>query len=180
MRRLARSCSSPAEELFSFDSDTCLTGRFQPREHVGRLRIGISVPASGAAGIVEIEVAPTKLEYASEYQQMLGDIAAVATESLLQGFAPASLALSQDSRRRARRLLYQQFAFLSARLASREVRDALALIVANPHRIWHTQTELQSAGRPLPEQLDFSAARSPGREAGSGPTVGCALRRCLG
>jgi uncharacterized protein len=139
----------PGDELFSFDAGSCLTGRFQPRQHVGRLRIGVEVPDSAASGVVELEVAPTKLEYASEYQQMLTNVAAVATEALIQGFAPASLALAQDPRTRPR-LLYQQFAFLHARLASREVRDALALVTANPHRAWRTETELQLAGRPLP------------------------------
>jgi uncharacterized protein len=147
----------PGDELVSFDTDACLAGRFQPRQHVGGLRIAIGVPGSGTAGIVEVEVAPTKLEYASEYQQMLGDIAGVATEALLQGFAPASLTLAQDSSAPTT-LLYQQFAFLSARLASREVQDALALIVANPHRAWHTQTELQAAGRPLPSSSNLSRA----------------------
>ena len=139
----------PAEELFSFDTESCLAGRFQPRQHVGAVRIRVTVPTSGAVGTVDVDVAPTKLEYASEYQQMLGDVAEVATEALLQGFAPAALTLEQDSRTRSR-LLYQQFAFLSARLASREVQDALALILASPHRSWQTETEFQSAARPLP------------------------------
>jgi predicted component of viral defense system (DUF524 family) len=147
----------PGDELFSFDSDSCLAGRLLPRQHVGTVRVGISVPNSDVAGIAVIEVAPTKLEYASEYQQMLGDIATVATEALLQGFAPASLTLAQDSVAGSN-LLYQQFAFLSARLASREVQDALALIVANPHRTWYSETELQAAGRPLPANSSLSRA----------------------
>lgn len=139
----------PAEELFSFDTESRLSGRFTPRQHVGMVRIRVAVPDRGTFGTVDIDVGPAKLEYASEYQQMLGDVASVATEALLQGFAPAALTLEQDSRERSR-LLYQQFAFLSARLASREVRDALALILASPHRSWRTEAELQSPGRPLP------------------------------
>jgi predicted component of viral defense system (DUF524 family) len=139
----------PGDELFSFDSYDCLAGRFQPRQHVGRIRVLVSVPGSDIDGIASIDVAPTKLEYASEYQQMLADIATVATEAVLQGFAPASLELSQDSTLTGS-LPYQQFAFLSARLASRELQDALAIIVASPHRAWHVETELQIAGRPLP------------------------------
>ena len=139
----------PGDELFSFDSYNCLTGRFQPRQHVGRIRVRVSIPGSDVDGIASIDVAPTKLEYASEYQQMLADIATVATEAVLQGFAPASLDLSQDSAL-TRSLPYQQFAFLSARLESRELQDALAIIIASPHRAWHVETELQVAGRPLP------------------------------
>ena len=155
----------PGDELFSVDTETRLSGRFLPRQHVGAVRIRVTVPASGAVGTVEVDVAPAKLQYASEYQQMLSDVAEVATEALLQGFAPAALTLEQSSAVRSK-LLYQQFAFLSARLASREVRDALALIVANPHRVWHTETELQSASRPLPGSSMLTRALTrPGRRA---------------
>jgi predicted component of viral defense system (DUF524 family) len=149
----------PGDELFSFDSMACLQGRFLPQQHVGRLRIAITAPSSGTAGVVEIEVAPAKLEYESEYRHMLGDIAEVATEALLQGFAPASLTLAQDSSTPSS-LLYQQFAFLSARVRSREVQDALALILASPHRAWETQIELQSVARPLPGTSRLSRAVS--------------------
>jgi predicted component of viral defense system (DUF524 family) len=104
-----------------------------------------------------VDVAPTKLEFASEYQQMLGQIADVATEALLQWFAPAALTLAQDAAQLSR-LDYQQFAFLSARLASRDVQDALALIIASPHRAWEIETELQTAGRPLPNTSALSRA----------------------
>jgi predicted component of viral defense system (DUF524 family) len=139
----------PSDELFSFDDETCLTGRFQPRQHVGAIRIRIGVPNTDVVGLALLEVSPSKLEYESEYRQMLGDIASVATDALLQGFAPSSLDLVQQPEV-ASRLLYQQFAFLNARLASREMRDAMALILADPHRAWHAETELQLAGRPLP------------------------------
>ncbi|WP_156028245.1 DUF2357 domain-containing protein [Candidatus Solirubrobacter pratensis] len=153
----------PGDELFSYDSHDCLTGRLQPRQHVGRIRIAVRVPEAETAGIATIDVAPTKLEYAAEYQHMLGDIADIATEAVLQGFAPATLELAQDSIAPAK-LLYQQFAFLNARLASREVQDALALIVANPHRAWHVESEPQSAGRPMPatSSLSLSVTR-PGQ-----------------
>ena len=147
----------PAQELFSFDTEASLAGRLQPRQHVGAVRVRVTVPTSGVVGTVEIDVAPTKLEYASEYQQMLGDVANVATEALLQGFAPAALTLEQDSSVRSR-LLYQQFAFLQARLTSREVQDALAVILANPHRTWRSETELQSAARPLPSSSTLTRA----------------------
>src|SRR3954465_8886400 len=44
----------PGDELFSFDSHDRLTGRFQPRQHVGRVRIAVTVPASDTAGIATI------------------------------------------------------------------------------------------------------------------------------
>ena len=79
---------------------------------------------------------------------MLGDIEEVATEALLHGFAPAALALAPDSAL-GQRLLYQQFALLHAKLMSREFEDAMALILANPHRAWIEEREEQHPGRPL-------------------------------
>ena len=49
---------------------------------------------------------------------MLDDIAGVATEAILQGFAPSAVGLKHDSTIRSQ-LLYQQFAFLHARLMVR-------------------------------------------------------------
>src|SRR4051794_27976259 len=63
----------PGAELFNFDTSSHRTGRLEPKQHVGRVRVGISVPGSSVAGTAEFEVAPTKLEYATEYQHMLGD-----------------------------------------------------------------------------------------------------------
>lgn len=138
----------PDTELFSFDDGSRLKGRFEPRQHVGRVRVRVLAPESGLAGTAELEVAPTKLEYATEYQQMVGDVAEVATAALLQGFSPAALALRKSSTPSSR-LLYQQFAFLHARLSSAELRNAFALISASPHRDWRSETELVGAGRPI-------------------------------
>ena len=79
---------------------------------------------------------------------MLEDITDVATEALLQGFAPASVA-SRLIRSRPD-LLYQQFALLHARISSPELRGAIARVVHNPHVAWSSRVELQPAGRPIP------------------------------
>ena len=157
----------PSSELFSFDTPSCLTGRLMPRQHVGRIRVEIAVPGTAVVGTTELSVTPTKLEYATEYHYMLEGVASVATEALLQGFSPAALALRQDTASRPS-LMYQQFAFLHARLRSRELRNALAVVIASPHRSWQSEAEAVGAGRPLPgsSQLGRALAR-PGPRVGT-------------
>jgi predicted component of viral defense system (DUF524 family) len=147
----------PGDELFSFDDDTCLRGRMQPRQHVGRLRIRIRDVGSGRSGWAELDVRPAKLTAEVEYRQMLEDITDVATEAVLQGFAPASLALTADPKSRPD-LLYQQFALLHARLSSQELRGAIARVVHHPHVTWASRLELQPAGRPVPGTSALSRA----------------------
>lgn len=139
----------PGEELFSFDDDSRLRGRMQPRQHVGRLRVRITDPNTQRGGWAEFDVRPTKLSAETQYRRMLEDITDVATEALLQGFAPANLALTIDPTARPD-LLYQQFALLHARLSSPELRGAIARVVHSPHVTWESQVELQAPGRPIP------------------------------
>ena len=76
LERAASWCSARARQKSSSASTPRHAHGSVPAAAARRsLRIAITVPASGAVGTVEVEVAPTKLEYASEYQQMLGDIA---------------------------------------------------------------------------------------------------------
>jgi predicted component of viral defense system (DUF524 family) len=147
----------PAEELFSFDDERRLRGRMQPRQHVGRLRVRIEDSSSRRGGCVELDVRPTKLRYEVEYRRMLEDITDIATDALLQGFAPASLALTVDPGARSD-LLYQQFALLHARLSSPELRGAIARVVHNPHVTWTKRVELQSPGRAIPGSSMLSRA----------------------
>jgi Domain of unknown function (DUF2357)/PD-(D/E)XK nuclease superfamily len=159
----------PGEELFSFDDERRLHGRMQSRQHVGRLRVRIEDAKSGRGGWAELEVQPTKLRYELEYRQMLEDITDVATEALLQGFAPAALALEVDPEARPD-LLYQQFALLHARLSSPELQGAIARVVNDPHVTWSKRVELQPPGRAIPgsSMLGRALAR-PGPRA---PTRG--------
>lgn len=136
---------SPAGELFSFDDESHTRGRLQPRQHVGRIRI--AVRASHSEGAVNLTVRPRKLDAEAEYRQMLDGIAEVATEAILQGFAPPAVALEHDVATRPQ-LLYQQFAFLHARLMTSGERD-LALVLHRPHRAWVDKEELRQPGAPL-------------------------------
>jgi hypothetical protein len=135
----------PAEELFSFDDSSRKRGRMLPRQHVGR--IGVRVRGEGVEGHAIVSVEPKKLEALTEYRQMLTDIAEVATEAVLQGFAPATIALEHDAAQRPE-LLYQQFAFLHARLMGPGERD-LALVLNRPHRAWVDREEQHLPGTPM-------------------------------
>jgi len=158
----------PGDELFSFDDETRLRGRMQPRQHVGRLRVRIEERGSRRGGWTELDVRPVKVSADLEYRQMLENIADVATEALLQGFAPASLALGIDPRRRPE-LLYQQFALLHARLSSGELRGALARVFHHPHVTWTSRVELQPIGRPAPGSSMLGRALTrPGPRVRSG------------
>lgn len=135
----------PGEELFSFDDSSRKRGRMLPRQHVGR--IGVRVCGEGAEGHAVVSVEPKKLEASTEYRQMLTDIAEVATEAVLQGFAPATIALEHHAAQRPQ-LLYQQFAFLHARLMGGGERD-LALVLNRPHRAWVDHEEQHLPGTPM-------------------------------
>ena len=147
----------PGKELFSFDDERGLRGRMQPRQHVGRLRVRIEDAGTRRGGWAEFDVRAAKLRHEVEYRRMLEDITDVATEALLQGFAPASLALTVDPEARPD-LLYQQFALLHARLSSPELRGAIARVVHNPHVTWTSRVELQPAGRSIPGSSTLSRA----------------------
>jgi hypothetical protein len=122
----------PGRELFSFDDVSNMRGRLLPKHHVGRINVAIRGSASG--GLVTISVRPKKLEQDTEYRRMLDDIAETATEAILQGFAPSTIALQHDAALDPR-LLYQQFAFLHARLSTSGERD-LSMIINRPHTGW--------------------------------------------
>jgi hypothetical protein len=135
----------PGDELFSFDDSSRKQGRMLPKQHVGR--IGIRVRGRELEGHAVVSVEPKKLEAVTEYRQMLDDIAEVATEAVLQGFAPASTVLEHDVERRPQ-LLYQQFAFLHARLMGAGERD-ISLVLNRPHRAWVDHEEHRLPGTPM-------------------------------
>ena len=150
----------PGGELFSFDDASNTHGRLLPKQHVGRIKVAIRGSASD--GLVTLSVRPKKLEQDTEYRRMLDDIAETATEAILQGFAPSTIALQHDAALDPR-LLYQQFAFLHARLSTSGERD-LAMIINRPHTGWVDFEETQSPGKPLRgTSRNLRAVTRPGR-----------------
>lgn len=151
---------SPGTELFSFDDVTHTRGRILSKRHVGR--IIVSVRGGMRRGTATLTVQPRKLEQDTEYRRMLNDIAETASEAILQGFAPSAIALEHDASLDPR-LLYQQFAFLHARLSTSGEQD-LAMILNRPHRGWTDYEETQPPGRPLRgTSRNLRSLTAPGR-----------------
>lgn len=159
----------PAQELFSFDDVSQRRGRLQPRQHVGR--INVTVQAAGTCGLVTLSVRPRKLDAETEYRWMLDDIAELATEAILSGFAPSVLAL-EHAAHTTPKLLYQQFAFLQARLASSGEHD-LALVLNRPHTAWVERDEHRPPGTPLRGSTrNIRALTKPGPRRSAPPGLG--------
>jgi predicted component of viral defense system (DUF524 family) len=159
-------------ELFDLDDSSGTSGRLHTRQYVGDVLVS-AIRLSGelvAAGSLLVKA--VKLEHEREYQQMLREIADLASEAILQGFAPASTSAAITPSR-APRLLYQQFAILQARLADDELVDAIAEVVHRPQRDWVRETEWRPPGRPL--RASGEAARAlttPGRRVRTVMPVG--------
>lgn len=159
-------------ELFDPDESSGRAGRLNTRQHVGDVRL-IAFDAGGeelGSGVVVVKAA--KLEHEREYQRMLREIADLAAEAVLQGFAPSTTTTAIMSSR-APRLLYQQFAILQARLADEELQDAIAEVIHRPQRGWVRETELRRPGQPLRAGSDVARAlTAPGERVRSAVQVG--------
>lgn len=159
-------------ELFDPDDPTGMTGRLFTRQYVGDVWLVAFDAEDDELGSVAVLVKAAKLEHAREYQRMLRDIADLAAEAVLQGFAPASTSTAIMSAR-APRLLYQQFAILQARLADDELQDAIAEVIHRPQRGWARETEWRPPGRPLKVGGDVARALTgPGRRVRIATAVG--------
>ena len=153
----------------------------EPGHKRGRLRVGEAVGTvavtvellSGADRLTgAFEVRPAKVEDENAYHTMLGDLAEVAVEILIQGFQPSAgtFELAPET---TPRLLYQQFALLHLLLFRDSTDAALALVFRRPNRAWVTTSERRSAGRPLPgtSRLAQSLMRPVRGRNGSGAAV---------
>jgi len=159
-------------ELFDPDDPSGLTGRLYTRQYVGDVLL-TAFDAGGreiASGAVLVRAA--KLEHEREYQRMLREIADLAAEAVLQGFAPSTTTAAIVSSR-APRLLYQQFAILQARLADEELQDAIAEVIHRPQRGWIREIEWRPPGRPLRAGSEVARAlTSPGQRVPAAVQVG--------
>ncbi|MGP0050723.1 MAG: DUF2357 domain-containing protein [Solirubrobacteraceae bacterium] len=159
-------------ELFDPDDPSGVTGRLHTRQYVGDVLLTV-IDAHGAelaSGPILVKAA--KLEHEREYHRMLREIADLAAEAVLQGFAPAATTTA-IAPSRTPRLLYQQFAILQARLADEELRDAIAEVIHRPQRGWIAEIEWRPPGRPLKVGGDVARAlTSPGRRVRAVNPVG--------
>ena len=159
-------------ELFDPDDSCGLTGRLKTQQNVGDIAITVLDADGAELGSGPVLVRAAKLEHEHEYQRMLRDIADVAAEAVLQGFAPATTSTAILPSR-APRLLYQQFAILQARLADEELQDAITRVVHRPQRGWVDETEWRPAGRPLKASAAVARALTePGRRVRAATPLG--------
>jgi hypothetical protein len=134
-------------ELFDFDDNRRLSGRIEPGEAVGL----VTVAATDSTGRIfqgRLDVRSQKFADEASFASMVSDLAQIAVEALHQGFAPSAGQFGRDPAA-APRLIYQQFAVLSALLQSEDLLWALGHVTSQPHRAWIVEEELRSPGRPI-------------------------------
>jgi predicted component of viral defense system (DUF524 family) len=135
-------------ELFDSDDQLRRRGRIRPGLSVGRLIVTAEDLASGRVFHTSINIETAKLDQTQEYRQMLGDIAAHASEALLQGFAPTTLELAPSDR--SAELLYQRFAALESFVEGDVFAAAIGRIIHQPHQTWSSTSERCPAGTHFP------------------------------
>jgi predicted component of viral defense system (DUF524 family) len=169
-------CLSPVRlepaELFDPDDSSGITGRLYTRQYVGDIGLAVCDATGQELGSGAVLVRAAKLEHEHEYHRMLREIADLAAEAVLQGFAPSATRTAIVSSR-APRLLYQQFAILQARLQDEELHDAIAEVIHRPQRDWVRETEWRPPGRPLRAGSEVARAlTAPGQRVRAAAEVG--------
>src|ERR1700736_252549 len=114
-------------------------GRVRPGSRVGTLPI--TVLAQGKEiGTATVEIRSRKLGYDTEYQWMLRDIADVASELMMERFAPMQRRFRPYEMLDAR-TAYERFTFLRSLLLDAQFQAALAVIFGRPHHGWIEEPE---------------------------------------
>lgn len=127
-------------EIFSWDSDSCTSGRLKPGRFVGAVVVTVRNEELSGSGSTTFEVRSRKLDYLSDFQWMLNRIASEATDLLLSHFAPATVSLRPDGEATATSL-YSRFALLRSLLERDELESAIQLILNYPHSEYQSITE---------------------------------------
>jgi predicted component of viral defense system (DUF524 family) len=129
-------------EHFDLDDESGRTGRIRPRLSTGRMEISATVDGirTGTVdgirtGTVAVEVRSVKLGYLDDYQSMLGAIARLAAELVLERFAASAQRLRIDDATTSE-TLYQRFVLLQALLKSDRLSQGLRRILAMPYLAW--------------------------------------------
>lgn len=142
-------------EVFQADSTSGRTGRVRPSLYTGALPVTV-FRGEKEAGSFVLEVRSRKLNYRSEYQWMLRDLAAYMTEVVMDRFAVAEQTFTVDDARDAV-TLYERFAFLKGLISGAEFQGALSRITTSPHVTWLETAESWPPGRGL--KADSHAVR---------------------
>lgn len=157
-------------EIFQPDTVSGRTGRLRPGLSTGLVSAPVLLDGK-VVGIVEFEVRSRKLDYRSEYQWMLRDIASYLTELVMNRFATSEAQFELDEARDAL-TLYQRFAFLKSLIASVGFQSAIGEILRRPHVSWITHSYVVRPGAPMHGSSSLIRQISrpgPRRTWGSGP-----------
>jgi hypothetical protein len=126
-------------EVLAPDDETGRTGRLRPGLSTGSLPISLR-QADVNLGVVALEVRSRKLNYLSDYRQMLSDIAEVATEAVMERFGTSEQAFTPATVGDPR-TIYQRFAFLQSLLSNDAFLAAISRIIARPYETWEAVDE---------------------------------------
>jgi uncharacterized protein len=135
-------------EIFQPDDELGYAGRLRPGLHVGRLPVRLLVTDIELTEFA-FEVRSKKLDYESQYQWMLRDIANFVTEAIMERFAATEdqFAIEESSDPKT---LYEKFAFLKSLLQDDQFQSAIRLILNRPYVAWHEIAEPTTAARGVP------------------------------
>lgn len=118
----------------SLFDETVQVGRITPRLCVGTIRLSMYRKASPtAAASAQVEVRSAKLDYREHYREMLRYISERCADLFLEFRSTAEQSLLPDEDRDPETVV-QRFAFVRALVSSAAFREAIDLILAQPHR----------------------------------------------
>jgi len=151
-------------ELFSPDTSDWRTGRLRPRLYTGTLPV-VVLSGDHELGRALFEVRSRKLDYLSQYQWMLEEIADSMAELVMERFAPTEQRFRVDESADAA-TLYARFAMLKWLFSGEAFEAAILQILSHPHRAWREEIEYRRPGQPIP-----MSARVAQRLSRPGPRV---------
>lgn len=148
------SLSTDKPDIFDADTVSGRTGRLRTRLHTGLLQVTVSADGE-EVGTASFEVRSRKLDYLRHYRWMIGDIAELLTDLVMERFAPSAQRFTPDPGQDAK-ILYQRFAFLQALLESERFEFAMGHILSRPHRAWHHEHISRRPSQGLPARRDIA------------------------
>lgn len=112
---------------------THIRGRIRPQNYVGRFEFRVLDNAGNEFGKVLLESISVKLEYRSDYRQMLADVSEQTAELLMasEEYVLQSYRINPEEEAET---LYQQFLFIRSLVDSEDFDSAVARICASPLR----------------------------------------------
>lgn len=132
--------------IISQSSRKVCEGRIRPGNYVGRLALSVVDDQDAQVGMVELESTSVKMDYRTDYQTMLNELAEKSAELLMSSEEFVFQHYEVDPTADAE-TLYQQFAFAKSLIVSGAFDAAIAHICASPLKAMETIREVRPATR---------------------------------